>query len=105
LIALLAAALAPSQAAGLAWLGLPLGALAAYAPAEARCRAMLGDTGANALGAIAGLAAVWALPLRALLGVAAALAAMHLFADGHWITATLAAHPLLDRLDRLGLKG
>jgi UDP-N-acetylmuramyl pentapeptide phosphotransferase/UDP-N-acetylglucosamine-1-phosphate transferase len=97
-----AALCAPTHLAGLGWLALPAGALAAYAPLEARCRAMLGDTGANALGAIAGGAAVWALPVPLQLALAAALTALHLFAERRSITATLAAHPWLDRMDRWG---
>jgi UDP-GlcNAc:undecaprenyl-phosphate/decaprenyl-phosphate GlcNAc-1-phosphate transferase len=102
LLLLLTAFAAPTHLAGLGWLALPAGALVAYAPLEARCRAMLGDTGANTLGAIAGLTAVWALPVVLQLVLAAALAALHLFAEHRSITATLAAHPWLDRLDRWG---
>jgi hypothetical protein len=102
LVAVLAALLAPARLAGLAWLGLPAGVLAAYAPVEARCRAMLGDTGANALGSIAGLAAVGALSVAVQAGVGAALLALHFFAERNSITAALAAHPVLDRLDRWG---
>ena len=95
-----------SASARLGQLGLALpevvAPLAAYVPVEARCRAMLGDTGANALGAIAGVAAVWALPLATQAGVAAALLALHLFAEWRSITAALAAHPVLDRIDRWG---
>lgn len=98
----LTALAAPDHLAGLAWLALPAGALAAYAPREARCRAMLGDTGANALGAIAGVSAVWALPMGLQLVLAAALVALHLFAERRSITATIAARPWLDRLDRWG---
>jgi UDP-N-acetylmuramyl pentapeptide phosphotransferase/UDP-N-acetylglucosamine-1-phosphate transferase len=98
----LAALLAPARLPGLVWLALPVGALAAYVPIEARCRAMLGDTGANALGAAAGVAAVWGLPWTAQLVLVIALGGLHLFAERRSITAALAVHPWLDRLDRWG---
>jgi UDP-N-acetylmuramyl pentapeptide phosphotransferase/UDP-N-acetylglucosamine-1-phosphate transferase len=102
LVLLLAVLFVPERLPSLTWLALPAGALAAYAPLEARCRAMLGDTGANALGAAAGLAAVGTLPGPAQFAFLAVLSALHLYAERRSITAALAAHPLLDWLDRWG---
>lgn len=91
---------APAVAVGL--LGPALAAALVYAPLEARRRAMLGDTGANALGALLGVTACVVLPLIGLIGLAAALAALNLYAETHSLSALIQSRPLLDRLDRWG---
>jgi hypothetical protein len=63
---------------------------------------MLGDTGANALGALLGVAAVVILPLAWQAALAAVLAGLNLYAESHSLSAVIQAHPLLDRLDRWG---
>ena len=63
---------------------------------------MLGDTGANALGALCGVAACVVLPPLGQLVLALALAALNLYAETHSLSALIRSHPLLNRLDRWG---
>jgi len=102
--ALLAAALAGVSPDRQAWLyTLPLwGALAAYAPYDLRARAMMGDAGANAVGAAVGAAAAAALSLRGLGAAAAFLVLLHVWAERGSISAAIERVPLLRRLDELG---
>lgn len=90
----------PSTAAAL--LGPALAAALLYAPLEARRRAMLGDTGANALGALWGVAACALLPLLGQAVLAAALVVINLYAETHSLSALIRSHPLLAWLDRWG---
>jgi hypothetical protein len=85
-------------------LGPALAAALLYLPLEARRRAMLGDTGANALGALAGVAAVVVLPAIGQIALALALTGVNLYAETHSLSALIRSHPLLDRLDRWGWK-
>ncbi len=69
---------------------------------DARARVMLGDTGSNPLGAALGLALTRIdLDLSAHLVALAALAALHVYAEHHSLSAAIEAHPLLRRLDAL----
>jgi UDP-GlcNAc:undecaprenyl-phosphate GlcNAc-1-phosphate transferase len=90
----------PAVVAGL--LGPAAAAALLYALLEARRRAMLGDTGANALGAMYGAAACVVLPALEQLALALALAALNLYAETHSLSALIRSHPLLNRLDRWG---
>jgi UDP-GlcNAc:undecaprenyl-phosphate/decaprenyl-phosphate GlcNAc-1-phosphate transferase len=99
---LLAASLFRDAPAAAALAAVPLGAAAALLPEDLGERAMLGDAGANALGALLGLAAVTKLgrPGRyALLGTVAALTAA---SEKISFTKVIAANPVLNRLDMLG---
>jgi UDP-GlcNAc:undecaprenyl-phosphate GlcNAc-1-phosphate transferase len=87
---------------GASLLGPALLAVALYAPLEARRRAMLGDTGANALGALLGVAACAVLPVAGLLLLALALTGLNLYAETHSLSALIRSHALLDRFDRWG---
>ncbi len=80
----------------------PLGAAAAVLPADLGERVMLGDAGANALGALLGLraAAVPSRPVRAALLVA--VAALTLASERVSFTRVIEATPGLRELDRLG---
>jgi len=81
---------------------VPLGAAAALLPEDLGEQAMLGDAGANALGALLGLAAVTTLgrPGRlVLLGTVAALTAA---SEKISFTKVIAGSPALHRLDMLG---
>ncbi|WP_327104721.1 hypothetical protein [Nonomuraea glycinis] len=81
---------------------VPLGAAAALLPEDLGEQAMLGDAGANALGALLGLAAVTQLgrPGRlVLLGTVAALTAA---SEKISFTKVIAGNPVLNRLDMLG---
>ncbi|MDP4507645.1 hypothetical protein [Nonomuraea turcica] len=99
---LLAASLFRATPAAAALAAVPLGAAAALLPEDLGERAMLGDAGANALGALLGLAAVTKLsrPGRyALLGTVVALTAA---AEKVSFTKVIAGNPVLNRLDMLG---
>ncbi|WP_433429744.1 hypothetical protein [Nonomuraea sp. CA-141351] len=99
---LLAASLFRDAPAAAALAAVPLGAAAALLPEDLGERAMLGDAGANALGALLGLAAVTKLgkPGRyALLGTVVALTAA---AEKVSFTKVIAGNPVLNRLDMLG---
>lgn len=87
---------------GIGLLGPALAAALLYLPLEARRRAMLGDTGANALGALSGVTAIVILPPLGQIALALALAALNLYAESHSLSALIRSHPLLDRLDRWG---
>ncbi|MEO3870672.1 hypothetical protein ABGB18_17830 [Nonomuraea sp. B12E4] len=99
---LLAASLFRGSPASAALAAVPLGAAAALLPEDLGERAMLGDAGANALGALLGLAAVTQLgrPGRyAVLGTVMALTAA---AEKVSFTKVIAGNPVLNRLDMLG---
>ncbi|WP_422674087.1 hypothetical protein [Bailinhaonella thermotolerans] len=99
---LLATALARRSPAGAALAAVPLGAGFALLPEDLGERAMLGDAGANAMGALLGLAAAttlrWPGRLAALAGVAALTAASEKVS----FTKVIAASPVLNRIDMLG---
>ena len=78
------------------------GAAAASAQADLSERSMLGDCGANGLGAIAGtaLAASLPRPLRAL--ALAAVVALNLASEKVSFTKVIAGNPTLDKLDQWG---
>ncbi len=80
----------------------PLGAAAAVLPADLGERVMLGDSGANALGALLGLraAAVPSRPVRA--GLLAVVTALTLASERISFTRVIEATPGLRELDRLG---
>lgn len=104
--------LLPSLAVGLATVdrslvptALLLIPLALEWPSDSRGRAMLGDTGANLLGATAGLAAALCLPPVARLVLALLLLALNVVAERVSISKVIAQTPWLDALDRrLGVR-
>ncbi|MEU7857401.1 hypothetical protein [Nonomuraea sp. NPDC049141] len=99
---LLAASLFRDAPLTAALTAVPLGAAAALLPDDLGERAMLGDAGANALGALLGLAAVTKLGRRGrfvLLGTVAALTAA---SEKVSFTKVIAGNPVLNRLDMLG---
>ncbi len=104
LSALLLIAARPRQPLlGAALLSL-VAAAGAYLPADLGARVMLGDAGANPLGAALGLVAVSTLGLPAQGTVAAVLLAFCLMADRISLTETIPRVPLLGWLDRLGTR-
>ena len=90
------------RAAGLSAVAAPAGAALALLPADLAEQAMLGDAGANALGALLGAAAARSLPRRARLCLLAAIAALTVASEKVSFTKVIAASPPLNWLDMLG---
>ncbi|MDK2882487.1 MAG: hypothetical protein PWP58_823 [Bacillota bacterium] len=87
-------------------LGLPLAmALLVYFPLDLLEKGMLGDTGANALGAILGLILAHDLTFFGQLVSLALLIALHLVATFYSLSALIVRVPPLAALDRLGKSG
>jgi hypothetical protein len=86
---------------GIATAGL-LGALLACLPLDLEERAMLGDAGANPLGALLGLGLALSLDGPARWAAAVALVALNLASERWSFSAAIAKQPWLHRLDRLG---
>jgi UDP-N-acetylmuramyl pentapeptide phosphotransferase/UDP-N-acetylglucosamine-1-phosphate transferase len=89
----------PDRSAGLAAVAAPLGAGLALLPEDLAERAMLGDAGANALGAMLGAAAAGARPRAGLL---AGIVALTVASEKVSFTKVIEATPALRRLDMLG---
>lgn len=83
-------------------LGPLLGAVAGSLPADLRGQAMLGDCGANALGAGLATGAVMVLPRPARLLALAGVLALNAASERVSFTAVIARTPVLARLDGLG---
>ncbi|MFB9191540.1 hypothetical protein ACFFWA_01060 [Actinomadura verrucosospora] len=86
---------------GSAVVAAPLGAAAALLPEDLGERAMLGDTGANALGALLGLAAT-RLGRGPRLAVLAGIAGLNAASEFVSFTKVIAGNPVLNRVDMLG---
>jgi UDP-GlcNAc:undecaprenyl-phosphate/decaprenyl-phosphate GlcNAc-1-phosphate transferase len=80
----------------------PLGAALALLPEDLAERAMLGDAGANALGAMLGAAAAASLPRPARIAVLAAITGLTAASEVVSFTAVIARTPVLNRADMLG---
>jgi UDP-GlcNAc:undecaprenyl-phosphate/decaprenyl-phosphate GlcNAc-1-phosphate transferase len=100
--ALSAALLSASRPAALIGLAPLAGALAPYLRWEALRRAMLGDAGANFLGAAVATVGAFVLPPAALVLLVGLLLGFHLWTEGHSLSAAIAARPWLCRLDAWG---
>ncbi|MBA8955126.1 UDP-N-acetylmuramyl pentapeptide phosphotransferase/UDP-N-acetylglucosamine-1-phosphate transferase [Actinomadura namibiensis] len=87
--------------AGSAVVAAPLGAAVALLPEDLGERAMLGDTGANALGALLGLAAA-RLGRGPRLAAFAGVAGLNLASEFVSFTKVIASTPALHRIDMLG---
>lgn len=85
-----------------AGLGALLGTAAVYAAYEARRRVMLGDAGANLLGAMAGLGIVALFRWPVQLGWLLLLVALHAFSERRSVSAWIETHPSFAALDRWG---
>jgi UDP-GlcNAc:undecaprenyl-phosphate/decaprenyl-phosphate GlcNAc-1-phosphate transferase len=92
----------PDRSAGLAAVAAPLGAGLALLPEDLAERAMLGDAGANALGAMLGAAAAGSLPRSARAGLLAGIVALTVASEKVSFTKVIEATPTLRRLDMLG---
>jgi len=88
--------------AGAAAVAAPVGAALAVLPDDLAERAMLGDAGANALGAMLGVAASAALPRPARLGMLAVIIALTGASEKVSFTKVIARTPALNWLDMLG---
>lgn len=88
---------------GSATIAAAIGAVVAFLPADLRERAMLGDAGANALGALVGGAIVYAEPVWWLrLGLLALVAGLTVVAERPGFSVGIDALPPLRALDRAG---
>jgi len=92
----------PSPAAPLPAVAAPLAAAAALLPEDLGERAMLGDAGANALGALLGVAAAASLPRPARLALLAAITGLTAASEVVSFTAVIERTPALRWLDMLG---
>jgi hypothetical protein len=88
--------------AALAAVAAPAGAVLALLPEDLGERAMLGDAGANALGALLGAAAARSLPRPARIGALGAVAVLTVASERISFTRVIAATPPLHWLDMLG---
>jgi len=93
---------AAAQATGGLAVAAPLGAAAALFPEDLAERAMLGDAGANALGAMLGTAAAITLPRTARVGVLTAVAGLTAASEVVSFTKVIERTPPLRWLDMLG---
>jgi len=102
-VTLVAGALAGTgSAAGRRCVAAPLGAALALLPEDLAERAMLGDAGANALGALLGAAAAAALPRRARVAALAAIVGLTAASEAVSFTKVIERTPPLRWLDMLG---
>ena len=92
----------PSRAGALPAVAAPLGAAAALLPEDLGERAMLGDAGANALGALLGVAAAASLSRPARLALLAAITGLTAASEAVSFTAVIERTPALRWLDMLG---
>ena len=92
----------PAQRTGLTAVAAPAAAALALLPEDLRERAMLGDAGANALGAMLGAAAARSLPRRARIGLLAVITALTVASERVSFTRVIAGSPPLNWLDMLG---
>ena len=99
---LASAALAVRGAEARAAVAAPAGAAAALLPEDLGERAMLGDSGANALGAMLGVATASSLPRPARLAVLAVVAGLTAASEKVSFTKVIARTPPLHWLDMLG---
>jgi UDP-GlcNAc:undecaprenyl-phosphate/decaprenyl-phosphate GlcNAc-1-phosphate transferase len=100
--ALISALAGPDAAAATAATAAPLGAAVALLPEDLGESAMLGDCGANALGAMLGAAAAVTLPRPARLALLAGIAGLTAASEKVSFTKVIERTPALRRLDMLG---
>ncbi|MGC5012026.1 hypothetical protein ACLQ2R_14785 [Streptosporangium sp. DT93] len=99
---LLAAGLRRNEPAPAVLAALPMGAAAALLGEDLGERAMLGDAGANALGALLGLAAAVTLGRPGRLAVLGTVVALTAASERISFTRVIAGNPFLHRVDMLG---
>ncbi|MEG6522606.1 hypothetical protein [Desulfotomaculum sp. 1211_IL3151] len=86
----------------LVWGVITAGALLAYLPSDLKARAMMGDTGSNALGASIGITSVLVLPENLKIGYLLFLIAFHIFTEKYSLTKVIERNKMLNFLDQLG---
>ncbi|GAB6182136.1 glycosyl transferase [Desulfotomaculum defluvii] len=86
----------------LVWCVITAGALLAYLPSDLKARAMMGDTGSNALGATIGITSVLVLPENLKMGYLILLIAFHIFTEKYSLTKIIEKNKMLNYLDQLG---
>jgi UDP-GlcNAc:undecaprenyl-phosphate GlcNAc-1-phosphate transferase len=86
----------------LVWCVITAGALLAYLPRDLKARAMMGDTGSNALGASIGITSVLVLPEHLKIGYLIFLIAFHIFTEKYSLTKIIEKNKILNYLDQLG---
>jgi len=84
------------------WALFLAGALLIYTPFDLGERVMLGDAGANLLGAFLGMVSSFVLPEALLLLLVLAIAAVNLYAEAGSLTKLIDSRPLLKQIDRWG---
>ncbi|WP_440065998.1 hypothetical protein [Streptosporangium sp. OZ121] len=99
---LLAAGLLKDDPVPATLVALPMGAAAALLPEDLGERAMLGDAGANALGALLGLAAAVTLGRPGRMAVLGTVVALTAASERISFTKVIAGNSLLHRVDMLG---
>jgi UDP-GlcNAc:undecaprenyl-phosphate GlcNAc-1-phosphate transferase len=97
-----ASAAAGRPADGVAAVAAPVGAALAVLPEDLGERAMLGDAGANSLGALLGAAAAATLPRPARIGLLTGIIALTGLSEKVSFTKVIARTPALNWLDMLG---
>ncbi|MCL4439163.1 MAG: hypothetical protein M1609_00795, partial [Firmicutes bacterium] len=71
-------------------------------PADLKGRAMMGDAGANALGAVMGLSVVWLFSVETKAVYLLALAAVNIISEKYSLTGIIASNRMLNYIDMLG---
>lgn len=79
-----------------------LGCVLAYLKVDLKARAMMGDTGANPLGALLGVGAIWALAEPYRIAYLILLIFFHFLTEKYSLSRLIARNRILDYLDRLG---
>jgi hypothetical protein len=90
------------MATGSALLALIFGVSLPYARLEARRAVMLGDVGANSLGALIGVSLIAVLPVLAQGVIVALLLAFHIWAEKHSLSVWISTHSWAEVLDGWG---
>ncbi|MFZ5647786.1 MAG: hypothetical protein ACOY30_09240 [Bacillota bacterium] len=86
----------------LSFAALTAGCLLAYLPADLKARAMMGDSGSNALGAVLGITAAWVFDFKLKSLYLAVLVLLHILAEKKSLTNIIASNRMLDYLDKMG---
>lgn len=90
------------QTVRLFWLVPLIGAILAYFPWDLNAKGMLGDTGANLMGFMLGLALVQVLEFPGKIIILGFLLGVHFYAEKFSISVLIEENPLLKYLDQLG---